>query len=435
MEKTIGAGKPCVIRKKRGIFSCSTKVVPRKKPFSSLIFKDEKGFFMLKNTCTIGDILYLFSTSSMEDLAMEKKRIVVKIGSSSLTNAKGEIDHEKFSDHIDAVTALLNKGHEVLLVSSGAVAAGFASLGYPSRPITLKGKQAAAAVGQSLLICSYIEKFGECGVIPAQILLTRLDFSTRDRYRNAYQTITELLERGILPIINENDTVSVEELTFGDNDMLSALVSGLVHADQLIILTDINGLYDSNPRGNPEAKKFDFIDEINEEFLAGAEGAGSKVGTGGMKSKLLAARTALSLGVRVFIGQGKGKEKLIEILDGNGDGTYIGKEELATINNNRQWIALHSEVCGEIYVDEGAKDALLFRGKSLLPAGIYDVKGNFRKGDVVEVFSENGLIGKGKVLYSSDELIKMMGKRTDELKDDAFISSVEVIHRNNWVKA
>lgn len=390
---------------------------------------------MLKNTCTIGDILYLFSTSSTEDLAMEKKRIVVKIGSSSLTNAKGEIDHEKFSDHIDAVTALLNKGHEVLLVSSGAVAAGFASLGYPSRPITLKGKQAAAAVGQSLLIRSYIEKFGECGVIPAQILLTRLDFSTRDRYRNAYQTITELLERGILPIINENDTVSVEELTFGDNDMLSALVSGLVHADQLIILTDINGLYDSNPRENPEAKKFDFIDEINEEFLAGAEGAGSKVGTGGMKSKLLAARTALSLGVRVFIGQGKGKEKLIEILNGNGDGTYIGKEELATINNNRQWIALYSEVCGEIYVDEGAKDALLFKGKSLLPAGIYDVKGNFQKGDVVEVFSESGLIGKGKVLYSSDELVKMMGKRTDELKDDAFISSVEVIHRNNWVKA
>ena len=192
---------------------------------------------------------------------MRKKRVIVKIGSSSLTNDKGEIDQEKFNDHIHAVAALREAKHEVILVSSGAIAAGFSRLGYPSRPVTIKGKQAAAAVGQGLLIQSYIEKFGEFNIIPAQILLTRNDFSNRERYRNAFGTMMELLERGILPIINENDTVSVEELTFGDNDMLSALVSGFIHADQLIILTDINGLYDSNPRTNPLAKKLDSLEE------------------------------------------------------------------------------------------------------------------------------------------------------------------------------
>ena len=247
---------------------------------------------------------------------MEKKRIVVKIGSSSLTNDKGEIDQEMFNDHIQAVAALRQAGHEVLLVSSGAVAAGFSKLGYSSRPITLKGRQAAAAVGQGLLIQSYIDKFSEFSIIPAQILLTRDDFTNRGRYRNAYATIMELLERRILPIINENDTVSVRELTFGDNDMLSSLVSGFVRADQLIILTDVNGLYDANPQNNPEAKKFDLLEEISDEMLGYTEGSGSKVGTGGMKSKLLAAKTALSVGVPVFIGRGKGTNKLIEIIEG-----------------------------------------------------------------------------------------------------------------------
>jgi glutamate 5-kinase len=362
---------------------------------------------------------------------MEKKRVVVKIGSSSLTNSKGEIDYEKFNDHIDAIAALREAGNEVVLVSSGAVAAGFKRLGYPSRPVTLKGKQAAAAVGQSLLIQSYMEGLGKYGIVPAQILLTRNDFSTKDRYRNAYSTITELLERGILPIINENDTVSVAELTFGDNDMLSALVSGLVHAEQLIILTDINGLYDANPRTNPEAKKFHFLPEVTEDMLKVAGGAGSNVGTGGMLSKLIAAKTALSLGVRVFIGRGKGSKKLLEILEGNGDGTYIGAAKLTTVTNHKQWIALHSEVSGKIYVDKGAEEALLLNGKSLLPAGVYKVEGTFAEGDVVEVHGTSGLLGKGEVFYSSDELKKVMGKRTDELSS---VMKIEVIHRDKWVK-
>lgn len=360
---------------------------------------------------------------------MEKKRIVVKIGSSSLTNEKGEIDQEKLRDHVQAVASLRKEGHEVLMVSSGAVAAGFTRLGYPSRPVTLKGKQAAAAVGQSLLIQSYIEQFSQFSIIPAQILLTRTDFANKERYKNAYATIMELLERRLLPIINENDSVSVEELTFGDNDMLSALVSGLIHADQLIILTDINGLYDSDPRNNPEARRLDLIENITDEMVGFAEGSGSKVGTGGMRSKLMAAKTALSLGVPVFIGQGKGSRKLVEILQGNGDGTYIQNKTLPAINTRRQWIALHSEVSGTIFVDEGAENAIVFNGKSLLPAGVTKIKGTFDSGDVVEVFGPGGLLGKGEVTYSADELQTVLGK-SSEIK----MPLMEVIHRNKWVK-
>ncbi|KXH81959.1 glutamate 5-kinase [Sporosarcina sp. HYO08] len=359
---------------------------------------------------------------------MRKQRIVVKIGSSSLTNDVGEIDQEKFDDHVGALVQLRENGHEVIVVSSGAVAAGFAGLGYPARPLTIKGKQAAAAVGQGILIQSYRERLGQHGIIPAQILLTRDDFSDRDRYKNAFATLTELLARGILPIINENDTVAVDELTFGDNDMLSALVGGFLHADQLIILTDINGLYDANPRTHPTAKRFDYLEEITDEQLSGADENGSSVGTGGMKSKILAAKTATSLGVAVFIGNGKGHEKLVEIAKGKGDGTYIAKAKLSKINTNRQWIYLHSESTGKLYVDEGAEKAILHNGKSLLPAGVYKIKGAFREGDVVEVFGRKGLLGKGEVQYSAEDLKAEMATRNRQA------ASVEVIHRDRWVK-
>ncbi|UJL47385.1 glutamate 5-kinase [Virgibacillus sp. NKC19-16] len=361
---------------------------------------------------------------------MGKKRIVVKIGSSSLTNEKGEIDQEQLHEHIYALSALRQENHDVILVSSGAVAAGFTGLGYSSRPVTIKGKQAAAAVGQGLLIQTYIEKFKEFNITSAQLLLTRNDFSNRERYRNAFATITELLDRGVLPIINENDTVSVEELTFGDNDMLSALVSGFVHADQLIILTDINGLYDGNPRKNPFANRIDFLEDITDDMVNGTDDTASKVGTGGMKSKLLAAKTAMTLGVPVFIGYGRGSQKLLDILHGNGDGTYIASRHGA-VNTRKQWIALHSETTGTIYVDQGAEEAILYNGKSLLPAGVFNVKGTFHKGDVVNVYGTSGFLGKGEINWSSDEI-----KKTVEKRDDArgVAKSAEVIHRDGWVK-
>lgn len=360
---------------------------------------------------------------------MKKKRIVVKIGSSSLTNAKGEIDHEKLQDHIGALAILKQEGHDVLLVSSGAVAAGFRKLGYPSRPVTLKGKQAAAAVGQSLLIQYYSESFHDHQITAAQILLTRTDFSKKERYKNAYATFTELLQRGVLPIINENDTVSITELTFGDNDMLSALVSGLVHADHLIILTDINGFYDDNPFKNPNANHIHHLNEITDDMLTLATDSGSKVGTGGMQSKLMAARTALQAGVQVFIGTGKGPTKLLEILNGYGDGTYIGKD-LTVLANQKQWLSI-TEVSGKLFIDKGAEKAILMNGKSLLPAGVYKIEGEFCKGDVVEVYGESNLLGRGEVLYSSEELLQALGKRTNEID----VTSTEVIHRDKWIKA
>ncbi|MDA1475831.1 glutamate 5-kinase [Bacillus changyiensis] len=361
---------------------------------------------------------------------MKKQRIVIKIGSSSLTSLNGSIDVTKIKDHVRAIAALKKAGHEVIFISSGAVAAGFLQLGYPTRPVTLKGKQAAAAVGQSLLMKQYIQQFAEYELLCAQILLTRNDFAKRERYRNAYATMIELIERGLIPIINENDSVSVEELTFGDNDMLSALVSGLIHADKLIILTDINGLYHENPVENPDAHRFDYIPDITEDLLSYASSSGSKVGTGGMKSKLLAAKTALSLGVNVFIGTGMGKDKLIQVLNGNGDGTYIGQSDLSSVNNHKQWIAFHSPISGKIIIDEGAEQALLEKGSSLLPAGVIDACGNFAKGAVVKVCGPNGLAGKGQVLYSSEELLKIKGKRSDEVNCN---KGIEVIHRNDWV--
>ena len=361
---------------------------------------------------------------------MEKKRIVVKIGSSSLTNSKGEIDHDKLQDHIQALAALKKQGHDVILVSSGAVAAGFRKLGYPSRPVTLKGKQAAAAVGQSLLIQYYSEYFNDHQITAAQILLTRTDFSKKERYKNAYATFTELLERNIIPIINENDTVSVTELTFGDNDMLSALVSGLVHADHLIILTDINGFYNDNPMKNPKAERIDHLSEITNELLDYANGTGSKVGTGGMQSKLLAARTALKAGVKIFIGSGNGPNKLIDIMNGLGDGTYIGTDHSAILPNQKQWLSL-TEVSGKLFIDKGAEIALLQKGKSLLPAGIYKIDGTFSAGDVVEVYGDTNLLGRGEVLYSSSELADALGKRTNQIQG----KSIVVIHRDKWLKA
>lgn len=359
---------------------------------------------------------------------MERKRIVVKIGSSSLTNSKGELDEAKFCDHVEAIAKLKEAGHEVLLVSSGAVAAGFRKLGYSSRPITIKGKQAAAAVGQSVLIQAYREHFENSGITPAQVLLTRTDFSDKQRYKNASATFSELLERGILPIINENDTVSVTELTFGDNDMLSALVSGLVHADELIILTDVNGLYDANPQTTPDAMRIDLIHEITDEMLGFATGSGSKVGTGGMQSKLLAAKYALETGVDVFVGTGSGADKLLQIVQGTGDGTYFRKNEKTVLPTQKQWVAL-TQTAGKLFIDEGAVEAILRRGKSLLPAGVYAFDGNFERGAVVEVYDRHTCIGRGEILYSSKELESAMGKRTAELTN----YPIEVIHRNQWV--
>jgi len=365
---------------------------------------------------------------------MKKRRVVVKIGSSSLTDTCGGLSKPTVQEHAAAIALLRKTGHEVVLVSSGAVAAGFRDLGYTVRPGTTAGKQAAAAVGQGLLMQAYTDAFRSHGIVTAQLLLTRQDLMRKERFHNTGRMLEELLHRGALPIVNENDSVSVEGITFGDNDMLSALVAGLVHADFLAILTDVNGLYDGNPNTDPDAKKYTFIPEIHDALIRQASGAGSSVGTGGMRSKGLAARTAGSLGGHVFIGTGDGSEKLLDILEGHGDGTYIGISSLMSGKDSKRWMALCSVPAGSITVDSGAARALAGKGTSLLPVGITSVTGNFKQGEVVNVLDQDGkLIGRGMVNYPAETVSKIIGKSGDEAMEISGGTTPEVIHCNRWI--
>ncbi|NEU30802.1 glutamate 5-kinase [bacterium LRH843] len=364
---------------------------------------------------------------------MNRQRVVVKIGSSSLTTKAGALSMEKVTTFVEAIAKLKQNGYEVILISSGAVAAGFSSLGYPTRPVTIAGKQAAAAVGQALLMRAYIEQFSTYDMTPAQLLLTRGDFSDQTRYSNAYSTLNELLKRGAIPIINENDSTSIAELTFGDNDMLSALVSGLSHASTLCIMTDVNGLYDANPQTNKEAKKIHYIPTLTDDLLALAGDSNSTVGTGGMKSKVSAAKTALSLGVDVFIGKGEDPDMFLDILSGKGDGTYIGSfQPAAVMPMTKQWIALHSTSKATITIDQGAEQAILKRGKSLLPVGIIHVDGTFLAGEVIDVTNEQGeIIGKGKANINSEDLEQY--RSHDQENPDSKLKNPVLIHRDEWV--
>ena len=351
-------------------------------------------------------------------------RIVVKIGSSSLTT-KQQIDTSKLQDHVDAVAFLKNLGHEVIIVSSGAVAAGFKRLGYPSRPVTIKGKQAAAAIGQSILIQHYSDLFTNHNLYVAQLLLTRDDFTQKKRYQNAHATLSELLERNIIPIINENDTVSISELTFGDNDMLSALVAAHMHADFLVILTDINGLYTDNPNSNKEALRINFVENISDKLFSMTSDTSSSVGTGGMTSKLTAAKYAVENGVHTFIGTGNGQQKLHAIVNYAGDGTYFKKKEVVN-RSIKRWLTL-TEPNGKIFIDAGANEAIVNGGKSLLVAGITHCTGHFEAGDVVDVCYNDQVVGRGEIMCSFYEL-------TDLINNNNKKRSNVIIHRDAWVK-
>jgi glutamate 5-kinase len=360
------------------------------------------------------------------------KRIVVKIGSSSLTGARGSLSRDKLASHSRALAELHKAGEEVILVSSGAVAAGSGTLNLSSRPKTIELKQAAAAIGQGLLMQAYNEEFSQRLISVAQVLLTRHDFAVRESYNNALNTLTTLLEYRVLPIINENDTVVVTRDSFGDNDMLAALVSALVHADLLIILTDTNGLYDKDPRRDPEAKRIDRMKSVTPEILEVAGGAGSSVGTGGMYAKVKAAERALTLGVPVFIGTAT-DESLLPIISGNGDGTYFGEDDTISPGRKLQWIAFHSPVRGIVRVDAGAVEALKVGGKSLLPAGVREIEGAFARDDVVEISGPDGVIGKGIVNYHSHELQQVLGRSTEYARQHLGIARVEVVHRDHLV--
>ncbi|MEG1633834.1 MAG: glutamate 5-kinase [Oscillospiraceae bacterium] len=362
-----------------------------------------------------------------------KKTLVVKVGTSSLTEKSGRLDTARLRALTAQLACLHGAGHQVILVTSGAIAAGYASLGWHERPTTVPAKQAAAAVGQVLLMEEYSRALAEQGIVAAQLLLTRDDFRDRRRYTNAWSALEVLLSRGAVPIINENDTVSIAELKLGDNDTLSAQVAAMVHADLLLLLTDTDGLYTADPKTDPKAEHIDKVERITPELEAIAGGAGSANGTGGMATKVKGAKLATAAGVAVVICSSGEENVLARAVEGEARGTYFAPG--VGMKTRRQWMAFYAVSSGRIYVDSGAEEALCSGGKSLLPAGVTAAEGDFDHGDLVEVRSREGerLLGRGLASCSASELREILGLPTAEAEKLFPGRRAEVIHRDDWV--
>ncbi|KYC49659.1 MAG: Uridylate kinase [Candidatus Methanofastidiosum methylothiophilum] len=342
------------------------------------------------------------------------KKIVVKIGTSSLTTKDGKFNKDFARDIARQVSMLKMQGKDILLVSSGAIGTGCEILELKERPKSIPIKQATAAVGQSILMHEWGKVFEEFDLKVAQILLTYDAFSDRKTYLNLRNSMSVLLELGVIPIINENDPICVHEIgeTFGDNDTLSAMVSSKVEADLLILMTDIDGLYTKNPKKSKDAKKIPIIYEITPEIESFGGGAGEK-GTGGMKTKLEAAKIAQKSGCFMIIASSEDKDLITRVMAGEDIGTlFIPTKNIE--KNKIRWITL-AKPKGKIFVDEGAKNALLDH-KSLLPRGIVNVEGKFDAGDIVSIETDSGIFAKGITNYTEKELDKIKGKNTDEIE-------------------
>ncbi len=371
-----------------------------------------------------------------QDLLKNCRLIVVKVGSAVLTHRDGTIDIRIITRLVDQLSAIHDEGKKIILVSSGAVAVGRAYLHFPSNiQLPLWKKQAAAAVGQSRLMHLYDEAFEKYNKITAQILLTKDDLRNRHRFLNARNTFFSLLEEGAIPIVNENDTVVVEELKFGDNDFLATLILNLVEADLFINLTSAKGVFTSNPDINPSAKKINVISDIGKMDISSMCEGKTNQGSGGMYSKLLAAKRAAQLGVPTLIVSGKIPFVLEKVFSGEDHGTWILPSS-HTISRRKFWFAYNLEPQGEIVIDTGAKNALLFKGKSLLPAGIVEVRGNFPAHSLVKIIGEDKTpLGVGISNFGDRELSLIKGKKTFELASILGESEFpeEVIHRDNML--
>lgn len=367
----------------------------------------------------------------------QAKRIVVKIGSSSLVYPNGKMNYRAVELLVRQLAELQNYGKQVVLVSSGAVAAGMGKLKMSTKPTETGKRQALAAVGQGLLMQVYEKFFDEYSVNVAQVLLTKDDIAHRERYLNIGNTFNALFEYDIVPIVNENDTTSFAELrTVGDNDTLAALTACLVEADLLILLSDIDGLYTANPRVDENARKLDVIEEITAGVEDMAGSAGSLMGTGGMATKIAAAKIAGGCGIPMVLADGSAPEILYKIFDGEPVGTVFMPRERGMVKK-KGWLAYGADSCGRIIVDSGALRALVKKGSSLLPSGVRSVEGHFDRGDIVAICGEENPqveAAKGFVNYSSAEIerikgcqskciAEILGKDKDDMDD-------EIIHRD-----
>ncbi len=370
----------------------------------------------------------------MQSIIRQAQRVIVKVGSSLVTNEGRGLDHAAIAKWADQIAHLRRMGKQVVLVSSGAVAEGMLRLGFERRPVAIHELQACAAVGQMGLAQIYETSFRAHDLRTAQVLLTHADLADRERYLNARSTLFTWLELGVVPVINENDTVVTDEIKFGDNDTLGALVANLIEADALIILTDQRGLYTSDPRKNPDAT---FVHEAKAgdpalEAMAG--GAGSGIGSGGMLTKILAARRAASSGAHTVIAWGREDQVLVRLAEGEAIGTQL-TAQTAQLTARKQWMADHLKTAGQVTLDAGAVQKLLEEGKSLLPIGVTDVGGDFGRGDVITCVDATGkAIARGMSNYASTEVKRIMRKPSSEIAAIlGYVEEVELIHRDNLV--
>ncbi|MBI1822315.1 MAG: glutamate 5-kinase [Nitrospirae bacterium] len=368
------------------------------------------------------------------DVFKNVKRVVIKIGSRIIASKGAGLNKSRIERLANEIFHLKEKGFEIVLVSSGAILAGMEKLGLKERPKTIPLKQAAAAVGQSQLMWLYEKTFKEHNLHVAQILLTGEDLADRKRFLNSRNTFFTLFDHKVIPIVNENDTVSIDEIKFGDNDHLAALVTNLIDGQLLIILTDVDGLFTADPRTNPHAELLSEVDEISEKIEKSALGSGTLEGTGGMRSKIEAAKKVGAYGVPTLLLNGTHPGILSLAFGGEAVGTLF-RVKGEKLNSRKHWIAFSIRSKGELYLDEGAATALVQKGKSLLPSGITSVKGIFMAGDAVTCIDPNGKeIAKGLVNYPTPEINQIKGIKTTQIeKVLGYKFSDEVIHRNNLV--
>jgi glutamate 5-kinase len=364
----------------------------------------------------------------------EAEKIVIKLGSSIVTNNGNGLDERCLSSLIRQISILSSQNKKIILVSSGAIAAGLKKLGIGKRPKILSELQSAAAVGQMDLVRMYEKLFSDNDLMSAQVLLTHNDLSDRKRYLNARSTIFNLIKNNVIPVINENDTVASEEIRFGDNDTLAAMVANLIEADILVLLTDQDGLFSSDPRQDSNARliRHSYVDDKSLDNAA--TGTKSEIGIGGMTTKILAARRAALSGTHTIIASGKRSNVLVDLSKDEDIGTFLLSREVKLIAR-KKWLADNLKSNGKIYIDDGAEKALIQKGKSLLVAGVTKVTGTFDRGEVIQCINESGdEILKGIVNYNSEEVKKIIGLSSDKIEAVlGYVNESSLIHRNNMI--
>jgi glutamate 5-kinase len=370
----------------------------------------------------------------MNEVLLQARRIVVKVGSSLVTNEGRGVDAQAIGNWCRQLAALAEQGRELIMVSSGAIAEGMLRLGWSTRPKELHEQQAAAAVGQMGLVQMYETKLREHGLRSAQVLLTHADLADRERYLNARSTLLTLLALRVIPVINENDTVVNEEIKFGDNDTLGALVANLVEADALVILTDQRGLYSADPRKDPQARFIDVAEAGDPALEQMAGGAGSSIGRGGMITKVLAAKRAAGGGASTVIAWGREPDVLLRLAAGERIGSAL-VARTAKLSARKQWMVDHLQLRGAVVVDDGAVQKLRDEGKSLLPIGVVEVQGDFQRGDVIAVRGAGGKeLARGLANYSSTETRLIARKPSTQIEVAlGYVNEPELIHRTNLV--